>query len=376
LLGRIERLFGAARPGCRSVPIPYADSERLPADDGVERLLDRKTRTRLALGIAEQLSDPEMSTDSRNLILQSYQLDIPFGSRTVHDIIATSDEETVVDLAEYFDLDVPKPEAPQSRIATVSTTRPLFIFASHLSAHKALVGQVRTSLQRYGIELFVAHDTIEEDSAWEEEIRLALDRADAGLVFVHQGLKESDWCDQEIGWLQGRHIPVMALRFDSTPYGFFAKYQAQPVSPSTHAGTIAEMTVDRVAGKRELSGGLAASLVSAMRNSTSFATTDLIWKRLRELSDLDANLCSQLLDATKTNTQIHWANSALDGGRPYVDVIVEFLRKQPGSAVIGADIESYAAYLSEDDVEEQQRQAAAFREEVAAREHAEGKVDW
>jgi hypothetical protein len=58
------------------------------------------------------------------------------------------------------------------------------------------------------------------------------------------------------------------------------------------------MTVDRIASKPELAAGLAGSLVSAMAISARFATTDAIWKRLRELSSLDADLCSQLLQAT------------------------------------------------------------------------------
>lgn len=77
------------------------------------------------------------------------------------------------------------------------------MFGSHLSEHTVLVGAVRDQLLRYGIELFVAHDTIEHDKLWQDEIEKALDRAHAGLVFVHQGLRESAWCDQEIGWLQG-----------------------------------------------------------------------------------------------------------------------------------------------------------------------------
>jgi hypothetical protein len=146
-------------------------------------------------------------------------------------------------------------------------------------------------------------------------------------VFVHKGLRESPWCDQEIGWLQGRQVPVMALRFDETPYGFFAKHRAQPVAKDATPTVIAEMTIDRIALKPVLAGGLAASLVSAMASSPSFATTDAIWKRLRDLSSLDADLCSQLLIATKDNNQVHWANSPWDGGEPYCRVVVEFLRR-------------------------------------------------
>jgi hypothetical protein len=48
------------------------------------------------------------------------------------------------------------------------------VFGSHLSEHTVLVGAVRDQLLRYGIELFVAHDTIEHDKLWQDEIERLL----------------------------------------------------------------------------------------------------------------------------------------------------------------------------------------------------------
>jgi TIR domain len=323
-------------------------------------LLDKKTRLRLAFQILDRFNDRDLDWDleSTNLVLRTYGLSVlsrDFDGPSLHNIIGDATDQQLLDLAEYFSLETPKDAAPKSQVATVGAARPLVVFGSHLSEHKVLVGAVRTELLKYGIELFVAHDTIEHDTLWQDEIEKALDLADAGLVFVHSKLRDSPWCDQEIGWLQGRHVPVMALRFDGTPYGFFAKHQAQPVPMNATPTAIAEMTVDRIASKAELTSGFAASLVSAMASSPNFATTDAIWKRLRELSFLDADLCSKLLEATKTNTQIHWANSPWDGGESYRGVIVEFLQRQPGAAVVESDIQAYAQYLDQQDAEDEKR---------------------
>lgn len=314
-------------------------------------VLNKKTRVRLSLAVVEELNDPELDFDSRNLILRTYGLDTVSGYEGpgVHDIVSAASDEQLVEIAEYFELAVPADAAPKPQIAPLATARPLFIFASHLTEHKVLVGGAREHLLRYGIELFVAHETINHDTLWQDEIERALDRADAGLAFVHRGLRDSHWCDQEIGWLQGRHVPVMALRFDETPYGFFAKHQAQPVSLGTSAVQIGEMVVDRIAGKPDLAQGFASSLVAAMAASPSFARTDAIWKRLRDLSSLDAALSAQLLEAAKTNNQIFWATSALDGGESYGRVVVDFLRRQPGAAIIESDVTAYAAYLDAQD---------------------------
>lgn len=321
-------------------------------------MLDKKTRVRLALSVVDRLNDNDLDFPSANLILRTYGLETlsgDFAGPSMHDVVSAATDEQLVEIAEYFELETPDDAVPKSRVSPVGAARPLFIFGSHLTAHKVLVGGVREHLLHYGVDLFVAHDTIEHDKLWQEEIEKALDRADAGLVFVHSGLQQSDWCDQEIGWMLGRHVPVMALRFDSTPYGFFAKHQAQVVPRDATPTSIAEMTVDRIAAKPELSGGFAASLVAAMASSLSFARTDAIWRRLRELTSLDADLCAQLLQATKTNNQVFWANSPWDEGQPYSRVITEFLRLQPGGAVIASDVSAYTDYLDEQDAEARRR---------------------
>jgi hypothetical protein len=122
---------------------------------------------------------------------------------------------------------------------------------------------------------------------------------------------------------------------------------------------IAEQTVERIAAKPDLAQRFAASLVAAMARSSSFAQTDAIWKHLREPSSLDGNLCSQLLQASKNNNQIYWATSRLDSGEVYSRVIIDFLRRQPGGAVIASHIDAYAAYLDAQEAELKRREAGA-----------------
>lgn len=271
--------------------------------------------------------------------------------QSVEAMIGTGSDEQICELALAFGVDLPPGAADSTSTTTATTTvaaaEPLFIFGSHLSKHKAFVGEVGRELAACGIDLFVAHDTIVEDHAWEDEIRTALDRAHAGLAFVHDGLKESPWCDQEIGWLQGRHVPVMSLAFDAAPYGFFGRHQAHRVTPGTDARIVAERTVERIAARPELARGLAASLVSTMATTNNFDETRARWRYLRDLDCLDARLCAQLLNAAKANNQVYWANSPWvgDDGQNMSRLIIAFLRRQPGGATIAPDIDAYEEYL-------------------------------
>jgi len=316
--------------------------------EGVKAMLDKKNRVRLVMEVAETVSD--LSWNHANILLRTYGLPgMPtnqFDSPVAETINDASDAQ-LIELASDLELLISADGAPAASIVTtVKSAEPLFVFASHLSKHRALVGDVARRLGTYGIELFVAHDSIEVDAAWQDEIEKGLDRADAGLVFLHDEFPKSPWCDQEVGWLLGRHLPVFALRFDLAPYGPFGKHQA-PQAANLTAEEIADATVDRIQSKPALVPQLAASLIKAMEESGSFASTDAAWSKLRKLSVLDSNQCAQLLQALKSNTQIYWADSVPDSRRPYNIVIPNFLRRQPGGTAIEADIDAYDQFLAE-----------------------------
>ncbi|OSC38748.1 hypothetical protein B8W66_19300 [Mycobacterium decipiens] len=289
-------------------------------------------------------------------VLTNYGLTVSDNDPLEHDLAAARDDQ-LIDMAELLGLDVPPVSTPPKAVATtVRGAQPLFIFASHLSAERRFVGAIREELERFGVTLFVAHDSIPDDATWQYEIEKALDTADAALVFLHSGFKQSDWCPQEVGWLMGRHVPVMALNFGVTPYGPLGKLQAGP-ERSTVPQLIAEKVLDRVAKQESLLCGLVASLVRAMQQSGSFNRTDRIWKYLREL-ECDANQSAELLVAAKTNDQVYRANSALDG-MSYPRAIIQFLRRQPEADVIETDIDAYEQFLDEQDADARRDREAA-----------------
>ena len=57
---------------------------------------------------------------------------------------------------------------------------------------------------------------------------------DALVALLHDGFKQSDWCDQEVGVAFGRSIPVAPVSIDIDPYGFLGTFQAIPW-PKAHA---------------------------------------------------------------------------------------------------------------------------------------------
>ncbi len=209
---------------------------------------------------------------------------------------------------------------------------PLVIFASHLSEQRALVGQVGNELRDWGVQLFVAHDSIEPDQEWQVEIEQALSLCHAGVAFLFPNFVCSPWCDQEVGWLLGRGVPCLALKFQGQdPYGPLGRKQALPIADSLTASQIAESVLNWLQSKPELKSHLNSSLVQALKSSRRFNRTDQVWARLCSAEGLPAAEVAGLLTAIRDNDQVYKANggSGSDTG-PYQELVLRLALRQPG----------------------------------------------
>lgn len=307
--------------------------------------LNRKERVRLIFELSEILED-EHNLERLNIILNTYGFDPvkgSFKSPSILEVLDSGPDEHLEDLADHFDLDYPVlPSSTHER--NPQSASPLLIFASHLYKYKSFIHKVKTELDRYGINLFVAHDSIPADSNWQEEIERSLDCADAGLAFLHDGFRESPWCNQEVGWLLGRRVPVMSLQFGNSPGGPLAKHQAQDARGKEISDLVSDI-IRRISSKKLLVPSLTDSLISGLSKSTGYKTTDLIWHHLKQITTLNHRQCSDLLDACRNNDQIYGAFSFEDK-KDYPEAILQFLEKQPGYPEIKQAAESYAQQLA------------------------------
>lgn len=213
--------------------------------------------------------------------------------------------------------------------------KPLKLFASHLAVQKAIVGAVGEELERWGIELFVAHDSIEPDQEWQVEIEKALKICNAGVVFLFPDFEKSAWCDQEVGWLLGREVPCYALKFQNRdPYGPLGKKQAFTVRDEMTASDIATTILAWLGTKPGLASSLNGSFVKALKSSRSFNRTDRIWEHLRNATGMGATQVAGLLSAIRDNDQVYKARGvdAEGGGANYSELIFKLALEQPGFA--------------------------------------------
>ncbi len=154
----------------------------------------------------------------------------------VLDTIFTQDSSLIPDVIDHFDIDLwyqQKDLEKYRRVfldSTVSsadfwTDGYLKLFISHLSSNKARMSAMKASLAKWGISAFIAHEDIEPSRKWMDEVETGLETMDVLVAVVEPGFRESDWCDQEVGFALGRKIDIIPLRAGLDPYGFFGKFQ-------------------------------------------------------------------------------------------------------------------------------------------------------
>ena len=179
----------------------------------------------------------------------------------------------------------------------------LRLFVSHLTQHKLVAANLQSSLQRYGIDAFVAHDDIRPSVEWRNELELALSTCDVLIALLHKGFNESEWTDQEIGFAMGRGLPVLSIQFDHLPYGFIGRFQAFNGSDKS-SEVLAKEVFDTLLVEERTRDKLAEALITQFESSNSFKEAKLNINLLEELSTWTQSYSDRIESAMQTNWQV------------------------------------------------------------------------
>lgn len=180
------------------------------------------------------------------------------------------------------------------------------LFISHRDAHKANAKFLAEALEGYGISAFVAHDTIEPMSTWQNEILKGLETMEVMLAFVSDDFHDSTWVNQEIGFALGRNIPIVSLKLQNTdPSGFIGNIQALRgcfENSSVSAPDIYKLLTEKLGNKSRLQG----ALITAFVESPDFNETRERFNRMNKVVEsLSDDETQEIIIGFKANDQLH-----------------------------------------------------------------------
>ena len=182
------------------------------------------------------------------------------------------------------------------------------LFISHRDAHKVGANELATALSAFGISSFVAHDTIEPMTEWQHEILRGLATMEIMLLYLTDDFAESAWCEQEVGYAQGRGIPIVALKLGRCdPPGFAGARQGLRGDidhPAASATALYKLIGEKLGAKERLQDGLVAAFAAASDFDEARYRFDRMKNHIEELTN---GQLETIINAYRENDQLHRA---------------------------------------------------------------------
>jgi hypothetical protein len=193
------------------------------------------------------------------------------------------------------------------------------LFISHLATDKIRATRLKQALKQYGICGFVAHEDIEPTREWQLEIEKALHTMDYLVTILIDGFKESNWCDQEVGFALARRVPIISIKKGLDPYGFFGKYQAIQVNEKS----ISEVAFS-IFGYIVKNSSTRDKILTTLSNLISSSTNvEMSLKQLQILSDVE-NIPKYILQEMASQIQ---NNSVLIKSKAFKSELTKLLNQ-------------------------------------------------
>lgn len=175
------------------------------------------------------------------------------------------------------------------------------IFVSYSNNDKARAGELKSTLENYGLNVFLAHEDIEPTTEWQERILAELKSCDVFIPLLTPHFKVSDWTGQETGIAYGNKKLIIPLKVGLNPFGFLARFQALTCN---NLASVREGILDIMAKKSD-KNKLIESLIKGLSQSTSFDDANEKTQYLRKMQDqLNFGQVLKILTGAFRNNQV------------------------------------------------------------------------
>jgi hypothetical protein len=193
----------------------------------------------------------------------------------------------------------------------------LRIFLSYTISEKELAGELKKYLERFGFDVFLAHEDIQPTVEWQDDILRNLDMADIFVAVLTKDFRNSDWTDQETGVAVAGQKFIVPLQVNQTPYGFINKYQSLKLKNkfTNPAEVAANEILEAIVKRSKFKTAMKSFLINSLSESPSFDDGKIRAKALiNYFSDFTADEVKRLYTISVENNQVNesWgAQSAL-----------------------------------------------------------------
>lgn len=159
------------------------------------------------------------------------------------------------------------------------------LFLSHSSSDKDFGANLKRKLGPVKVDVFVAHEDIEPNLTWQQEIKLGLASCHALLFLATDTSNQSWWCQQEVGWALGRGVFVTSYSLGADPVGFAGALQGWKV-PKHDLQEVRKRLLGMLAKEDRTEPSMREPLVQLIQSSRTAAQIDYTLDYLELLKSL------------------------------------------------------------------------------------------
>jgi len=204
------------------------------------------------------------------------------------------------------------------------------IFLSYNSKDYELAKEIKELLENCGLNVFLAHTSIEPIKSWQDEIHRSLKECDVFIPLLTKNFKDSKWTDQESGIAFNEGKKILSLKIDTDPYGFLGQFQALNFNIKD---TLPDLT--KLEKKLEIIEKLMKFFPEDIRESfiSSLGKTNCyrlgtakcrFIKRLEKLEPFNKKEINELTKGIANNSQLYLAHEV----KPYLRELMEKYNKE------------------------------------------------
>lgn len=196
--------------------------------------------------------------------------------------------------------------------------------------------ELKEALSRMYVNAIVARDSIPLGADWQRTIRDFLEESIALICVGTADYSSRPWCQQEVGWALGRHLPILWVQYDTTegPAGFITSRQALRPRTSDGVDEIARKIITWLADTDETRSRVRDALLSALEASDSFDNTRHCANLLTLTGTLTATEWDRVVHASASNRQVRDATEWTENWhRRHRASILRWLDERIGPAV-------------------------------------------
>ncbi|PHP52206.1 toll/interleukin-1 receptor domain-containing protein [Actinomyces ruminis] len=193
--------------------------------------------------------------------------------------------------------------------------------------------ELHDELSKVHVDAVMARHAILPGADWEQAIRTELESSAALVSVGTKGYSTRPWCQQEIGWALGRHVPILWIQYTGgeSPAGFLARTQALIPQEPNQPELIAKEVVQWLANQETTHNALVDGLLNALEASNSFRETRECAELLIMTGTLSAEKWSRVTHAATTNRQVRDAFEWVGEGHYRRKVaMLDWLKKRIG----------------------------------------------